>query len=33
MATTSIWKITRWLPKVVKYTTQEWKTENENSGK
>lgn len=30
MATTSIWKITRWLPKVVKYTTQEWKTENEN---
>ena len=30
MATTSIWKITKWLPKVIKYTTQEWKTKNEN---
>ena len=30
IATTSIWKIKRWLPKVIKYTTQEWKTENEN---
>ena len=29
MATTSIWKITRWLPKVIKYTMQEWKTKNE----